>query len=180
MWNFTINKINMLIANPIYDSDFVELLTHDSYVIQVRRLARQARNRLERVLSVFNPAYQTTGDKHQLDFQGDANEPLVQKMIDRLGRAIASEDIREKMDVEDELDQIFEREMRKLAQEKDLIIAEKEQLLEEEKQRAEQEKQRAEAEKQRAEQEKQRAEAEKQKNLELQRQIEALKKQLDK
>lgn len=115
-------------------------------------------------MQVFSPIYQTPADKHQLDFQGDTNDPLVKKMVDRLGRAIASEEIREKMDVEDELDRIFEREMKKLAAEKDKIIAEKEeQVLREQ---------------QRAEEEKKRAEEEIQKNLELQRQIEELKKQI--
>ncbi|MDX2248474.1 MAG: hypothetical protein SF052_16945 [Bacteroidia bacterium] len=165
--------------------EFVELLTHDSYLIQVRKLAKKARSKLERVLQIFSPIYQTTADKHQLDFPSDTDDPLMQKMLDRLGRAIASEEMREKMDVEDELDRVFEREMKKLAAEKDGIIAQKEQLLIEEKQRAEAETQRAEAEKQRAEAETQRAEAEKQraeaeiqKNLDLQRQIEALKKQI--
>lgn len=89
----------------------------------------------------------------ELDFQGDTNDPLVKKMLERLGRAIASEEIRDKMDVEDELDRVFEREMSK----KDEIIAEKDRLLIEEKKRTEEEIQ---------------------KNLELQRQIEELKKQI--
>lgn len=144
--------------------DFVELLTHDSYLIQVRKLARKARTKLERVLQIFSPIYQTTADKHQLDFQGDADDPLVKKMIERLGRAIANEEIREKMDVEDELDRIFEREMKKLAAEKDEIIAEKEETIAEKSQLLIEEKKRA--------------EAEIQKNLELQRQIEELKKQI--
>ncbi|NJL74650.1 MAG: hypothetical protein HC892_06045 [Saprospiraceae bacterium] len=109
--------------------DFVELLTHDSYLIQVRKLAKKARTKLERVLQVFSPIYQTTDNRHQLDFQGNTDDPLVKKMIERLGRAIASEEIREKMDVEDELDRIFEREMKKLAAQKDKIIAEKEEII---------------------------------------------------
>jgi hypothetical protein len=147
--------------------DFVELLTHDSYLIQVRKLAKAARNKLERVLHIFSPIYQSTSDKHQLDFQGDTGDPLVKKMVDRLGRAIASEEIRDLMDVEDELDRIFDREMRKkdeIIAEKEEIIAEKDKLLIEEKKRAEEEKKRA--------------EEEIQKNLELQRQIEELKKQI--
>ena len=147
--------------------DFVELLTHDSYLIQVRKLAKAARNKLERVLHIFSPIYQSTSDKHQLDFQGDTGDPLVKKMVDRLGRAIASEEIRDLMDVEDELDRIFDREMRKkdeIIAEKEEIIAEKDKLLIEEKKRAEEEQKRA--------------EEEIQKNLELQRQIEELKKQI--
>jgi CRISPR/Cas system CMR subunit Cmr4 (Cas7 group RAMP superfamily) len=134
-------------------------------------LAKKARTKLERVLQIFSPIYQTTADKHQLDFQGDTDDPLVKKMVDRLGRAIASEEIREKMDVEDELDRIFEREMKKLAAEKDEIIAEKEEIIAEKDQLLVEEKKRA-------EEEKKRAEEEVQKNLELQRQIEALKKQI--
>jgi hypothetical protein len=175
--------------------DFVELLTHDSYLIQVRKLAKAARNKLERVLHIFSPIYQSTNDKHQVDFQGDTNDPLVKKMVDRLGRAIASEEIRDKMDVEDELDRIFEREMSKkdeiiaekeeiiaekeeIIAEKEEIIAEKDKLLVEEKKHAEELKKRAEEEKKRAEEEKKRAEEEIQKNLDLQKQIEELKKQI--
>jgi len=154
--------------------DFVELLTHDSYLIQVRKLAKAARNKLERVLHIFSPIYQSTTDKHQLDFQGDTNDPLVKKMLDRLGRSIASEEIRDLMDVEDELDIIFDREMKK----KDEIIAEKEEVI------AEKEEVIAEKEEIIAEKEEIIAEKDKllieefQKNLELQRQIDELKKQI--
>ena len=154
--------------------DFVELLTHDSYLIQVRKLAKAARNKLERVLHIFSPIYQSTTDKHQLDFQGNTDDPLVKKMVDRLGRAIASEEIRDLMDVEDELDRIFDREIRK----KDEIIAEKEEIIAE-KEEIIAEKEEIIAEKdQLLIEEKKRAEEEIQKNLELQRQIEELKKQI--
>lgn len=113
--------------------DFVELLTHDSYLIQIGQLKGQARSKLERVLHVFSPQYNTS-DKHLLDFQGDDNEPLVKKMLDRLGRAIASEEMLDKMDVEDEIDRIFEREIAKVNAEKDLIIAEKDKEIEQERQ----------------------------------------------
>ena len=109
--------------------DFVELLTHDSYLIQLRLLAGKSRTKLEKVLQVFSPEFNTE-DKQQLDFKGDLNEPLVQKMVARLERAMASEEIRDKMDVEDEIDRIFERELGKLALEKDKIIAVKVQELE--------------------------------------------------
>ena len=157
--------------------DFVELLTHDSYLIQIRLLAGKSRTKLERVLQVFSPEY-LTQDKHQMDFKGDVNEPLVKKMVDRLGRAIASDDIRDKMDVEDEIDRIFERGLSKLASEKDKIIAEKDQELVAERQKAETERQKADTERQKAETERQKAETERQKNEELLKQIEELKKQL--
>ena len=130
--------------------DFVELLTHDSYLIQVRLLAGKSRTKLEKVLQVFSPEFKTE-DRQRLDFNGDLNDPLVQKIVARLGRAIASEEVREKMDVEDEIDRMFERELAKVAFEKDNIIADVRQELVAESQRAEAESQRAEAESQRAE-----------------------------
>ena len=129
----------MIIANPIYDVVF-------KYLLEDIEIARELN-------------YQTN-DKHQLEFTGDQSEPLVKKIIDRLGRAIASDEIREKMDVEDEIDKIFERELNKLAQ----IIAEKEQKII--------------IEKQKAENEKQKAEIERQKNEDLLKQIAELTKQL--
>ena len=161
--------------------EFVELLTHDSYLIQVRKLAKESRSKLERVLQIFSPIYQSPNDRHQVDFKGNTDEPLVKKMVERLGRAIASEEIRDKMDVEDELDRIFEREMGKkdeIIAAKDEIIAEKEEMIaEKEEMIAEKEEMIAEKDKLLIE-EKKRAEEEIQKNLELQRQIEELKKQL--
>jgi len=154
--------------------EFVELLTHDSYLIQVRKLAKAARNKLERVLQIFSPIYQSINDRHQVDFQGDTNDPLVKKMLERLGRAIASEEIRDKMDVEDELDQVFEREMNK----KDEIIAEKEGIIAEQEETIAEKEAIIEEKDKLLVEEKKRAEEEIQKNLELQRQIEELKKQL--
>jgi hypothetical protein len=182
--------------------DFVELLTHDSYMIQVGRLPIESRGKLDRVMQIFSPMYQDKADKHQVDFQGDIHDPLVWKMVERLGRAIASDEYRDKMDVEDEIDRIFERELGK----KDIVIAQKDKLLDKsekryertkkqvenankrtelQKRRVETEKKRVEAEikrtevqKKRAESEKQRSENEIQKNIALQMEIESLKRQL--
>jgi len=147
--------------------EFVELLTHDSYVIQVRRLPKDARSELERILQVFSPIYQTLSDKHQYDFRGEVEDALLQKMLQRLGRAIASDEIRDKMEVEDEIERIFDREMQK----KQAIINEQQKRLAEQETLLTEQQQRAEAEKQRADQEQQ-------KNLTLLKELEELKKQL--
>ena len=119
------------ITNEVIEikDDFVELLTHDSYLIQVLRLKAKTKTKLERVLQIFSSEFKTK-DSHQLDFKGDVKDPLVKKMVDRLGRAIASDEMRDKMDVEDEIDRIFEREIKKVEAAKDKIIAEKDQALE--------------------------------------------------
>ena len=134
-----------VITNEIIEikDDFVELLTHDSYLIQVPRLTGHTKTKLERVLQVFSPEFKTK-DSHQLDFKGDIKDPLVKKMVDRLGRAMASDEMRDKMDVEDEIDRIFEREIKKVEAAKDKIIAEKDQAIEEKNQALEVERQKIE------------------------------------
>jgi hypothetical protein len=112
--------------------DFVELLTHDSYLIQVKKLPIQARSKLESVLQIFSPGFKSNSDKHQLDFQGDYDNPLVKKIIDRLGRAVVNDNIRDMMDVEDELDRTFNRQTKKLEIEiskKEVLIAQKDAIL---------------------------------------------------
>jgi hypothetical protein len=162
--------------------DFVELLSHDSYMIQVGRLPKESRGKLDRVMQIFSPMYQNKADKHQVDFQGDINDPLVLKMVERLSRAIASDEYRDKMDVEDEIDRIFERELGK----KDIVIAQKDKLIDETVKRYERSKKqvinankRTEVEKKRTEIEKKRSEIEIQKNTALQKEIAALQKQLN-
>lgn len=140
---------------------FIELLTHDAYFIQLKYLKGKTSTKLENILQVFSQQYETE-NKQQLDFKGDLTEPLTQKIVNRLGRAIANEEMRNKMDMEDELEFVLERELNK----KDNIIAQKELELAKEKQNAEQERQNA--------------EQERQKNIALQKEIEALKQQLKK
>ena len=101
---------------PDVKEDFVEPLTHDSYVIQVRLLPPEAQTKLERILQIFNPKFKTN-DRHKLDFTGNTEEPIVQKILNRLQRAIADEELRRNMDVEDEVYRVLEREAKKAADE---------------------------------------------------------------
>jgi hypothetical protein len=99
----------MIIANPIYDVVF-------KYLMDDTEIAQELMDR-----------FQTT-DPYQMDFRGSLDEPLVKKMVDRLGRAIANEDMCDRMDVEDEVYKLF---------------SEKDAIIDMERQRAEQEKARA-------------------------------------
>jgi hypothetical protein len=149
--------------------DFIELLTHDSYVIQVRLLPTETKSKLERILQIFNPQFKTS-DKHKLDFTGDTNEPIVQKILNRLQRAIADDEMRHKMDFEDEIERILEREAKKATAEKDQVIAEQEEIIAE-KEEIIAEKEQALAEKEQALAEKEQALAEKDAELEALRQL---------
>ena len=162
--------------------DFVELLTHDSYMIQLGRLPLESRGKLDRVMQIFSPMYQNKLNKHQVDFQGDIHDPLVRKMVERLGRAIASDEYRDKMDVEDEIDRIFERELGK----KDVVIAQKDKLLDKTVKRFEKSKKQVlrakkevESVKKQVENANKRIEIEIQKREDLQIEMDALKKKLN-
>jgi hypothetical protein len=162
--------------------DFVELLTHDSYMIQLGRLPLESRGKLDRVMQIFSPMYQNKLNKHQVDFQGDIHDPLVRKMVERLGRAIASDEYRDKMDVEDEIDRIFERELGK----KDVVIAQKDKLLDKTVKRFEKSKKQVlrakkevESVKKQVENANKRAEVEIKKREDLQMEMDALKKKLN-
>ena len=86
---------------------FIENLTHDSYVIQIPFLADEVKTQMQKVLRVFNQKFKKKEDKHRLDFSETTDQPLVQKMIDRLNRAIASEEIIAEMNAEDEVEKAF-------------------------------------------------------------------------
>lgn len=172
--------------------DFVELLTHDSYFIQIKLLESRSQSKLAQVLQVFNPQYETA-DKHQLDFAGDINDPLVKRMVDRLSRAVASEELRNLMEVEDEIDRelrkrddLLLQKDRELAAKETELLAERERAAAEreraetERERAAAERERAAAEHERAETERKRAETERERAEQLMKELEELKKQLKK
>ena len=116
-------------------SDFVRLLNHESYTIQIPRLAPSVSSNLEAVLSIFNQKYKTEDDHVLLVPEAVANNPLYQKMGQRLLRAIASEEMRRKMDLEDDIERDyqdittkFSKAQKELA-EKDEKLAEKDEKL---------------------------------------------------
>ena len=118
-----------------HKSDFVRLLNHESYTIQIPRLEEPTQTQLDAVLSIFNQKYKTTDEHILLIPEAVANNPLYQKMTHRLLRAIASEEIRRKMDLEDDLERDYQDvntkfdKAKKELVEKDKTIAEKEEVI---------------------------------------------------
>ncbi len=131
-------KVNRVYQNAVtgeileVKEAFVEQLTHDSYTIQIPRLKIVMQSKLEKVLQVFSQEFRTE-DIHKLNFQGDTSEPLVKKVVDKLLRAVSSNEIRKQMEIEDEIDHVFERELKK----KDKIIEEERRQKEEERRQKE-------------------------------------------
>jgi len=111
--------------------EFIESLTHDSFVIQIPRLRRNSRNKLEKVLSVFEES-----GGHFLDFDEEDYPEEYREVIRRLLRAAAEPRVRQTMDVEDEVLTELESLER--------IAAKHAEIAEQERQRAEQAEQKAE------------------------------------
>ena len=77
--------------------DFIEKLTHDGYFIQIPRLQTKDRNDLERVLKIFNQSYRSNDNRLIEISESELQEdPLLQKIGNRLLRAAANYDVLKK------------------------------------------------------------------------------------
>jgi hypothetical protein len=116
----SIMKVNREYIDLITDKkidakeEFVEKLTHDSYVIQIPRLKKKVRNEIERVLKVFNQSYVTDGDKKTLEFsEKDLEDDELLKLIaSRLRKAATEEDLLRKIEIEEEVEHTIEQHIR--------------------------------------------------------------------
>ncbi len=108
----------------------IAILRMDFKLVQIPLLKNEQQPRLEQVLSVFNQQPVSENDPLQLNYTGTEEDPLIARMVHRLNRAASDEDVRTKMDMEDEV----ERSFRTILREKDGIIEAKEQALSEKEQ----------------------------------------------
>ncbi len=147
---------------------FIRLLNHESYTVQIPKLHPNTQSRVESVLDIFNQRY-ITDDDQRLDFKGDSKDPLAQKIIYRLTRAIVDDEMRRKMNMEEEYERDQVDALQRLEEQQQKI----------EKKQAEFEKQQTEFEKQQTELEKQQTELEKYKQETEKQQTELEKKQTE-
>jgi Putative transposase, YhgA-like len=116
--------------------EFVRLLNHESYMIQIRKLKSPTRSHIERILNVFNQTYKIKDDDHILNFANEMQDPLLNKMINRLTRAIADTEMRKKMDLEDEIEREYQslesqiNAQKKALEDKDKALEDKDKALE--------------------------------------------------
>ena len=100
--------------------EFIESLTHDSFIIQIPHLRQKYQTEVEQLLNVFDQK-NATSDHHILNVKEQDFPEKYRPLIRRLQRAIAEPDVRKTMDIEDEILedlQDFEREIAR----KDQII----------------------------------------------------------
>jgi len=131
--------------------EFIESLTHDSYVIQVSTLKNHRRTELEQVLAIFDQDNQTN-DRHILNFKEENLPEKYRIIFRRLLEAASNTEVRKYMKVEDDIIESYKLQERKLA------IAEKRaEAAEKQKEVAEKQKEAAEKQKEAAEKQKEEA-----------------------
>jgi hypothetical protein len=132
--NFYEDKVTGQIIMPLVNEKFVDQLTHDSYMIQLPRLNKIKKTRLERVLQLFDQTQKLPTDRHKLEYIEDPNETdrLIEQIKERLLRAVADDEMRTRMRIEDELERTYYKDLRakdEIIEQKDEIIIEKEQVI---------------------------------------------------
>jgi hypothetical protein len=133
---------------------FVESLTHDSIIVQVPYLKGKARNRVEKLLSVFDQTYVQDGDPQFVSVSDrDISEDKdMERIINRLAKAATISDIRMTMNIEDEIYSELENLDTKILSQKKALAQKDKQLAHQEEQLAHQEEQLAHQEEQLAHQ----------------------------
>ena len=110
--------------------EFIESLSHDSVVVQISKLKEPYKTELEKLLSVFDQKYVTSKNKHVLNIDESEYPKKYIKIIRRLQRAIAEHEVRETMDIEDDiLEELGD--MERLIEKKDDTIKEQGSTIEE-------------------------------------------------
>jgi hypothetical protein len=94
--------IDVLNNQPIAErNDFIECLTHDSYVIQVKDLELEMKNRLEYILSIFKQEKFLSQDRRLKNYDHEIRDELLEKILKRLEKAAADNELLEKLENEE-------------------------------------------------------------------------------
>jgi hypothetical protein len=132
-YNDLINKIRI-----VTKSDFVEKLTHDSFVVQVNRITDRYQTRLDKLLSVFEQRNFVDDRKITKEFNHHTDIEEVEIITEILHHSGTNPEERKKIEVEQEawrtVNAMFEdkeKEYLRALNEKDQALNEKDQLIEE-------------------------------------------------
>jgi hypothetical protein len=127
--------IDLLCGKEIEErNDFIERLSHDSYVIQVPGLKLQMRNRLEYVLSIFKQENFIDEDHHLKDYEYEIEDELMEKILKRLEKAAADKELLHELEMEEMAIREYEISLGKLErklQQKDKVIQENQKVIQE-------------------------------------------------
>ena len=89
-------------SNIVSKSDFIEKLTHDSYVVQVERITGRYQTKLDKLLSLFEQANFTDDRKIVKDFTHEIDNDDIKMLADILHYSGTDKDERKKLETEQE------------------------------------------------------------------------------
>ncbi len=110
--------------------EFIESLTHDSYIIQISQLRQCHQTEVEQVLAIFDQGKHLASYEHILDIDEEKYPVKYYPLIHRLQRAIAEPKIRKTMNIEDDVLECLQ-DMERLIEEKENMIKEQDKVLKE-------------------------------------------------
>jgi len=115
-------------TGKIFDTkdEFIEHLSHDCFVVQIRRLPEKTQTKLEKLLSFFNQKWVFDSDqKWLLKYPESVDDEDQRLILNRLAYAAESEDMKEQIEVEETFDNSMDTALR----EKELVIARKDEVI---------------------------------------------------
>lgn len=134
-----INRVytDAITGKEIHERDeFIEQLTHNSHVIQIPRLKSRHRNKLEELLSFFDQSSKQPNDPYVLNIQHKLSEEF-KDIATRLERAVLDKEIRDEMELLEEVESMIEEKERKeqeyieKLEENKKVLEEKDKIIEE-------------------------------------------------
>jgi len=113
-------------------TEFVEKLTHDSFIILIPKLPPKERTELEGILKVFDQRYQLEANPKLLEINENdfGKNELIKSILTRLQRGAVDEKVLKKMLVEEEVDSAFDKIVRKYEQGREELELKKETIKE--------------------------------------------------
>jgi hypothetical protein len=118
-------------------NEFIECLSHDSYVIQIPALQMELKNRLEYVLSIFMQENFINKENQLKDYRYETEDTLMKKILRKLEKAAGDREFLRQMEVEEMAYREYEilrttiETSEKRLQEKETEIKEKDKVLRE-------------------------------------------------
>jgi hypothetical protein len=95
-------------------SDFIECLSHNSYVIQIPSLRLELKTELEKVLSIFQQENFIDPNRHTKRYEHEPEGELMNKILKRLQQAAADSELHKQLEVEDAALHEFEISVKRL------------------------------------------------------------------
>ncbi len=86
------------------ESDFIELLTHACYILQVRRLPKERQTKIEQFMMLFNQAWV---EEEQFVLNLEEVPEVFRDIAEYLQKPLQEDDLRKRLEAEQEMEYIF-------------------------------------------------------------------------